>query len=89
MPPARLGPLGPPPEGAYYIFADYLGKDATEAFFSFHELTQLNNCPKLLKGELAGWKDSKTGGAKLELLGSRCITLLGVFMVAVGMKAAF
>jgi len=27
--------------------------------------------------------------ARLELLGSRLITVLGVFMVAVGMKAAF
>ena len=31
----------------------------------------------------------KSRAAQLELLGSRCITLLGVFMVAVGMKAAF
>ena len=31
----------------------------------------------------------KSRVAQLELLGSRLITVLGVFMVAVGMKAAF
>ena len=40
-------------------------------------------------GQMLAARKEKTGGAKLELLGSRPITVLGVFMVGVGMQAAF
>ena len=45
--------------------------------------------PSIMFGQMLAARKDKSSVAKLELLGSRLITLLGVFMVAVGMKAAF
>jgi len=38
--------------GGKHIFADVLGKDASEQYFRFHETRQLDKYPKLLIGEL-------------------------------------
>ena len=43
----------------------------------------------IMFGQMLAARKGKSAVAKLELLGSRLITVLGVFMVAVGMKAAF
>jgi len=45
--------------------------------------------PSIMFGQMLAARKDKSSVAKLELLGSRLITVLGVFMVAVGMKAAF
>ena len=45
--------------------------------------------PSIMFGQMLAARKDKTGGAKLELLGSRLITVIGVFMVGVGMQAAF
>jgi sodium-coupled neutral amino acid transporter 11 len=45
--------------------------------------------PSIMFGQMLAARKDKSRVAQLELLGSRLITVLGVFMVAVGMKAAF
>jgi sodium-coupled neutral amino acid transporter 11 len=45
--------------------------------------------PSIMFGQMLAARKDKSQLAKLELLGSRLVTVLGVFMVAVGMKAAF
>lgn len=45
--------------------------------------------PSIMFGQMLAARKDKSRAAQLELLGSRLITLLGLFMVAVGMKAAF
>ena len=42
---------------------------------------------QMLKAKIAAGDTSKR--AKIELIGSRLITVFGVFLVAIGMKAAF
>jgi len=42
--------------GGKLIFADVLGKDATEQFFSFHETRQLDKYARLVVGEIQGFR---------------------------------